>query len=148
MLLPYTKLPLAYVGGCCGTTPQFIQELKNTLPKTIAVEKRKRRIGSYACTPTKCLRIQDVHVIGERINPTGNKRMKAALQEHRMDEILAIAMEEVEGGADILDVNVGLPGIDEKEMMVEVSKELQSVIDLPLQIDSTDPAVIRAAFAQ
>lgn len=146
MLLPYTKLPLAYVGGCCGTTPQFIQELKNTLPTTIAVEKRKRRIGSYACTPTKCLRIQDVHVIGERINPTGNKRMKAALQEHRMDEILAIAMEEVEGGADILDVNVGLPGIDEKEMMVEVIKELQSVIDLPLQIDSTDPAVIRAAL--
>lgn len=146
MLLPYTKLPLAYVGGCCGTTPQFIQELKNTLPKTIAVEKRKRRIGSYACTPTKCLRIQDVHVIGERINPTGNKRMKAALQEHRMDEILAIAMEEVEGGADILDVNVGLPGIDEKEMMVEVIKELQSVIDLPLQVDSTDPAVIRAAL--
>lgn len=146
MLLPYTKLPLAYVGGCCGTTPQFIQELKNTLPKTIAVEKRKRRIGSYACTPTKCLRIQDVHVIGERINPTGNKRMKAALQEHRMDEILAIAMEEVEGGADILDVNVGLPGIDEKEMMVEVIKELQSVIDLPLQIDSTDPAVSRAAL--
>lgn len=146
MLLPYTKLPLAYVGGCCGTTPQFIQELKNTLPKTIAVEKRKRRIGSYACTPTNCLRIQDVHVIGERINPTGNKRMKAALQEHRMDEILAIAMEEVEGGADILDVNVGLPGIDEKAMMVEVIKELQSVIDLPLQIDSTDPAVIRAAL--
>lgn len=146
MLLPYTKLPLAYVGGCCGTTPQFIQELKNTLPTTIAVEKRKRRIGSYACTPTKCLHIQDVHVIGERINPTGNKRMKAALQEHRMDEILAIAMEEVEGGADILDVNVGLPGIDEKEMMVEVIKELQSVIDLPLQIDSTDPAVIRAAL--
>ena len=146
MLLPYTKLPLAYVGGCCGTTPQFIQELKNTLPTTIAVEKRKRRIGSYACTPTKCLHIQDVHVIGERINPTGNKRMKAALQEHRMDEILSIAMEEVEGGADILDVNVGLPGIDEKEMMVEVIKELQSVIDLPLQIDSTDPAVIRAAL--
>lgn len=146
MLLPYTKLPLAYVGGCCGTTPQFIRELKNTLPKAIAVEKQKRRSGSYACTPTKCLRIQDVHVIGERINPTGNKRMKAALQEHRLDEILAIAMEEVEGGADILDVNVGLPGINEKEMMVEVIKELQSVIDLPLQIDSTDPAVIQAAL--
>lgn len=146
MLLPYTKLPLAYVGGCCGTTPQFIRELKNTLPKAIAVEKQKRRSGSYACTPTKCLRIQDVHVIGERINPTGNKRMKVALQEHRLDEILAIAMEEVEGGADILDVNVGLPGINEKEMMVEVIKELQSVIDLPLQIDSTDPAVIQAAL--
>ena len=85
-------------------------------------------------------------MIGERINPTGNKRMKAALQEHRLDEILAIAMEEVEGGADILDVNVGLPGINEKEMMVEVIKELQSVIDLPLQIDSTDPAVIQAAL--
>lgn len=146
MLLPYTKLPLAYVGGCCGTTPQFIRELRNVLPKAIAVEKQKRRSGSYACTPTKCLRIQDVHVIGERINPTGNKRMKVALQEHRLDEILAIAMEEVEGGADILDVNVGLPGINEKEMMVEVIKELQSVIDLPLQIDSTDPAVIQAAL--
>lgn len=146
MLTAFTKLPVTYVGGCCGTTPQFIRELKKTLPETIDLSLRKQRSGSYACTPTKCLHIQDVHVIGERINPTGNKRMKAALLEHRMDEILAIAMEEVAGGADILDVNVGLPGIDEKAMMVEVIGELQSVIDLPLQIDSTDPDVIEAAL--
>lgn len=145
-LLSFMKLPVCYVGGCCGTTPQFIKELKRVLPKTVKVSKMPRRTGSYACTPTKCLTIEHVHVIGERINPTGNKRMKAALKEHRMDEILAIAMEEVEGGADILDVNVGLPGIDEKAMMVELVKELQSVIDLPLQIDSTDPSVIEAAL--
>lgn len=146
LLLPFTKLPVQYVGGCCGTTPQFIRELKKAFPETVHRTKKKARSGSYACTPTKCLCIQDVHVIGERINPTGNKRMKAALKEHRMDEILAIAMEEVEGGADILDVNVGLPGIDEEKMMVEVIKELQSVIDLPLQIDSTNPQVIKAAL--
>lgn len=145
-LLAYQALPVQYVGGCCGTTPQFIQELKRVLPKTMRISDTPRRRGSYACTPTTCLPIKDVCVIGERINPTGNKRMKLALQEHRMDEILAIAMEEVEGGADILDVNVGLPGIHEKEMMVEVIKELQTVIDVPLQIDSSDPEVIQAAL--
>lgn len=144
MLAAYQDLPIAYVGGCCGTTPAFISEMKKTIPytnKTI-----QQQAISYACTPTRCLAIQHVHVIGERINPTGNKRMKQALLEGRLDEVLAIAMEQVEAGADILDVNVGLPGINEKKMMIAVIKELQTIIDIPLQIDSTNPEVIAAAL--
>lgn len=143
-LLNYMELPVAYIGGCCGTTPSFIKALKNQI--TYAQGKILKNTVSYACTPTKCLTIKDIHVIGERINPTGNKRMKQALLEHDLDEILAIAMEQVDAGADILDVNVGLPGIDEKEMMVAVIKELQTIIDVPLQIDSTNPDVIEAAL--
>lgn len=140
----YAGLPVRYIGGCCGTQPSFIQALKKNLQMTYQpIEKNNT---TYACTPTKCVALQGVKVIGERINPTGNKRMKEALLEGNMDTILNIAMEQIEAGADILDVNVGLPGIDEKAMMVRVIKELQTVIDIPLQIDSTDPAVLDAAL--
>lgn len=137
--------PVCYVGGCCGTTPEFIHRMKEVLPEVIEISDKKEN-ASYVCTPIHCLKISDVHVIGERINPTGNKRMKQALLQGNMDEIIAIALEEVEAGADILDINVGLPGIDEKEMMVKVIEELQAVIDIPLQIDSTKPEVIEAAL--
>lgn len=137
--------PVCYVGGCCGTTPEFIRRMKEVLPEVIEISDKKEN-ASYVCTPIHCLKISDVHVIGERINPTGNKRMKQALLQGNMDEIIAIALEEVEAGADILDINVGLPGIDEKEMMVKVIEELQAVIDIPLQIDSTKPEVIEAAL--
>lgn len=140
----YEELPVRYVGGCCGTTPAFIKALTETLVSTCS-ESLYEEAG-YTCSPTKCLKLDDVHVIGERINPTGNKRMKEALRHQNMDEILSIAMEEVEGGADILDVNVGLPGIDEKSMMVKVIKELQTVIDVPLQIDTTNTEVMEAAL--
>lgn len=140
----YEALPVQYMGGCCGTTPEYIQALRNVV-KTGTVRKKQRNVG-YVCSPTACIALDDVHVIGERINPTGNKRMKEALLTNDLNTILAIALEEAEAGADILDVNVGLPGIDEKAMMVKVIKELQTVIELPLQIDSTDPAVIEAAL--
>lgn len=138
-------LPILYIGGCCGTTPAFIRELKETLPETTILPSNKKIVPAV-CSPTKCIKIQDVHVIGERINPTGNKRMKQALLEGKMEDILAIALEEVEAGAEILDVNVGLPGINEKEMMIQVIQELQAVIDVPLQIDSTNSEVIEAAL--
>lgn len=144
-VLPFAKLGVKYIGGCCGTSPAYIQALKKHFPKEYRKPANKQRM-SYVCTPTKVLPLTQVHVIGERINPTGNKRMKQALLDHNYNEILQMAMEEMEGGADILDVNVGLPGIDEKTVMVELIKELQSVIDVPLQIDSTDPAVIEAAL--
>ena len=137
--------PICYVGGCCGTTPEYIRRMKEVLPEDIVISDKKEN-ASYVCTPIHCLKISDVHVIVERINPTGNKRMKQALLQGNMDEIIAIALEEVEAGADILDINVGLPGIDEKEMMVKVIEELQAVIDIPLQIDSTKPEVIEAAL--
>lgn len=139
----YETLPIRFLGGCCGTTPAFIQELRTTV--TSGSDTIHTNMG-YACSPTSCIALNDVHVIGERINPTGNKKMKEALLNNQLDAILSIALEEVEAGADILDVNVGLPGINEKEMMVRVIKELQTIIDVPLQIDSTDPEVIEAAL--
>ena len=85
-------------------------------------------------------------IIGERINPTGKKRFKEALLAKDVDYILSQAIEQVTAGADILDVNVGLPGVDEKEMMMRVIKAVQGITDLPLQIDSTDPEVLDAAL--
>ena len=92
---------------------------------------------SAVCTPTRTVEIDTVRVIGERINPTGKKRFKEALRDGDMDYILSQAVEQAGAGADILDVNVGLPEIDEQEMMIRAVKAVQSVCDLPLQLDST-----------
>lgn len=132
-----------YVGGCCGSEPSFIKELKALQLEYV---ENNCEVKSYVCTPTTFLCLDDINVIGERINPTGNKVMKQALLDHDIDKIIQIALEQVEAGAKILDVNVGLAGIDEKAMMVEVVKELQGVVDVPLQIDSTNPDVIEAAL--
>ena len=98
------------------------------------------------CSPLKTVVISEPRIIGERINPTGKKRFRQALKEEDMDYILGMAIQQVEAGADILDVNVGAPGIDEKAMMVKVIKALQSIVDVPLQIDSTKPEVLEAAL--
>ena len=98
------------------------------------------------CSPLKTVVVSEPRIIGERINPTGKKRFRQALKEEDMDYILGMAIQQVEAGADILDVNVGAPGIDEKTMMVKVIKALQSVVDVPLQIDSTKPEVLEAAL--
>lgn len=144
LMKSYCALPIRYIGGCCGTTPDFIRAMKNQITETVKEGPAIRT--PFACTPTRCVNLDGVRVIGERINPTGNKRMKEALLQQNMDAILSIAMEQIEAGADLLDVNVGLPGIDEKTMMVNVIKELQTVVDVPLQIDSTDVTVIEAAL--
>ncbi len=136
-------------GGCCGTSPAYIAELK----KQLALAEDAGEFASVPvrrpmaiCSATKTVVISEPRVIGERINPTGKKRFRQALQEGDMDYILSQAVQQVEAGADILDVNVGTPGIDEKAMMVRVVKALQSVVDVPLQIDSTKPDVIEAAL--
>ena len=87
-----------------------------------------------------------VRVIGERINPTGKKRFQQALREHDLDYIAACALEQQDAGAEILDVNVGLPGLDEPELMAAAVKAIQAVCDLPLQIDSSDPRAIEAGL--
>lgn len=132
-------------GGCCGTTPEFIKELKLMLDQEKYVP-IKKRMPAMICSSTKSLLIDGPRIIGERINPTGKKLFKQALMEHDMSYILKQAIEQVNGGAEILDVNVGLPGIDEKAMMVEAIKEIQAVTDVPLQIDSTIPEVLEAAL--
>ncbi len=134
-----------FVGGCCGTTPVYIARLKDTF-KNIKYEDSPLMLDTCVCSGTKLVEINEPRVIGERINPTGKKRFKEALINNDIDFIIKQAVEQVNAGADILDVNVGLPEINEKEMMVKVVKALQSVVDVPLQIDSTKPDVIEAAL--
>lgn len=126
------------VGGCCGTTPAHIRALVNktqTIPQHAINDKGLSLIASY----THAVELGKKPVlIGERINPTGKKRFKQALRDHDLDYIIGEGLKQQENGADALDVNVGLPEIDEPSLMVDVVKELQSVLDLPLQIDTTD----------
>ncbi|MGM9615576.1 MAG: homocysteine S-methyltransferase family protein [Oscillospiraceae bacterium] len=132
-------------GGCCGTTPDFIRALSAALKNTPAGTRRKAdRRG--VCSASQVAAYGGVRVIGERINPTGKRRFQQALRENDIGYILERGLEQQDAGADILDVNVGLPGIDEPAMMARVVKQLQSVVDLPLQIDSSDPAAIEAGL--
>ena len=105
-----------------------------------------REVPAAVCSPVCAVPIDRVRVIGERINPTGKKRMKEALLREDIDYMLGQALEQTQAGADILDVNVGLPEIDEAGMMVKVVKALQGVTDAPLQLDSTRPEVLEKAL--
>lgn len=138
-------LGIKIIGGCCGTAPEYIAQLKNMLSGKKCV-KREVHIPAVCCSAVDTVVIDQPRVIGERINPTGKKRFKQALMENDIDYILSQAIEQVHAGADILDVNVGLPAIDEKAMMVRAVKALQSVVDTPLQLDSTIPEVLEAAL--
>ena len=140
----YYKKGVKFLGGCCGTTPEFIKALKATLENTV---KEKTNAPKNAVSGTgKAVTLNEPRIIGERINPTGKKKFKEALENNDIDYIVNQGLEQVTAGADILDVNVGHTGINEKEMMVKVIKALQGVISVPLQIDSTNPEVIEAAL--
>ena len=133
------------MGGCCGTTPEHIRKLKaacDDLPVQLPEKKGRTVICSYA---TAVEFGSKPVIIGERINPTGKKKFKQALRDHDMEYILKEGVAQQDNGAHVLDVNVGLPEIDEPSMMEEAVKELQAVIDLPLQIDtSNEEAMDRA----
>ena len=139
------KMGVKVFGGCCGTTPDYIKEIAKALD-SVQVEKEQSEKTLNVCSPTKTVKVDAPKIIGERINPTGKKRFKQALIEQDMNYILSQAIEQVDAGADILDVNVGLPEIDEPEMMVKTIKALQAVVDVPLQIDSSDPEAIEAGL--
>lgn len=141
-LLP---LGIKIIGGCCGTTPEYISKIKSSLcGKSFA--KRKKLNISAVSSGEKAVLVNQPRIIGERINPTGKKLFKEALKNRNIDYILTQGIEQVNAGADILDVNVGLPEIDEQEMMVTVLKALQGVTGAPLQIDTTEPQVLEAAL--
>ena len=146
-LTPALQDDVRILGGCCGTTPEFIRALSARIAgvrSEVPVPPPSHCFG--ICSASKTIRFGPVRVIGERINPTGKKRFQQALRENDIDYIIARGIEQQDAGADILDVNVGLPGIDEADMMRRVVKALQGVIDLPLQIDSSDPAAIEAGL--
>lgn len=173
----YPKIGAFILGGCCGTTPDFIREISRLageesaigtgeptgdtaigegkpseavtagagkLSEAAVTGERKPRSG--VCCPSQVAEFGGVRVIGERINPTGKKRFQQALREGDLNYIMERAIEQADAGADILDINVGLPGIDEAEMMRRVVKAVQSVVSLPLQIDSSDPEAIEAGL--
>ena len=142
----YLSLGVCMMGGCCGTDPDFIREMKRMLSGKQPVKAPVPSHIAGVCTPTCFVPVDRVRIIGERINPTGKKRLKQAIVERDFDYILGQGISQVEAGADILDVNMGLPDIDEAAMLPTVVKKLQSVLDTPLQIDSSNPQAVEAAL--
>lgn len=140
------EMGVSAVGGCCGTTPEHIRLLaemcKGRTRKPIE-PKNDTLITSYASVVEMGT---DPVIIGERINPTGKSKFKQALRDHNLEYILREAITQQENGAAVLDVNVGLPEIDEVAMMREVVQELQAVTELPLQIDTTDTEAMEQAL--
>ncbi len=132
-------------GGCCGTTPEYIAKLRALADRTRPAPSPFRRRPAV-CSATKCVEIDGVRVIGERINPTGKKAMKAALLAGDYGYAERQAAEQAEAGADILDVNAGLPEIDEKAVLTELVRRVQAVTDLPLQIDCGKADAIESAL--
>ncbi len=135
------KAGASIVGGCCGTGPEYIAALHDT-----PLAGRDFDRTPCLCTPTRVCRLDGVRVIGERINPTGKKRFQQALLENDLDYILQCAVEQEDAGADILDVNVGYPGVNEAQMLPRVVKKLQSAVALPLMLDSSNPEAIEAGL--
>ncbi len=139
----FADLGVTILGGCCGTNPEYIKGLKQVKAQEVPPRSHIRR---GVCSAGRMVEFGGIKVIGERINPTGKKRFGQALREHDLNYIMNQAIEQADGGADILDINVGLPGIDEVEMMKDVVKAVQSVVDLPLQIDSSNLEAIEAGL--
>ena len=135
------------LGGCCGTTPAHIAALRARCAgiPPVPVEPKARTVATSGSRLVEISSANPV-VIGERINPTGKKRFREALEKGDMPYVLARAVEQQEAGADALDVNVGVPGLDEKTLLPDVVSRLQAVTDLPLQLDSSDPAALEAAL--
>ena len=133
---PYRELHLFAAGGCCGTTPEFIQLLNSTFRGCVP-GRGAHALPSVLCTPVNYVVVDGITVVGERINPTGKKRFQQALRDGDMNYVLEQAVSQSEAGAQVLDVNVGAPGVDEPVVMEQVVKALQSVVNLPLQLDSS-----------
>ena len=133
---PYRELHLFAAGGCCGTTPEFIQML-NGVFADCKPGRPEHPMLSVICSPVDCVNVDGITVVGERITPSGKKRFQQALRDGDMNYILEQAVSQAEAGAQILDVNVGAPGVDEPALMEQVVKALQSVVSLPLQLDSS-----------
>ena len=141
----YLNMGVNILGGCCGTTPEHIAALKKLIEGKKPL-KRRVAVPAAVCSASRLVPLDRVRIIGERINPTGKKAMKEALLKGDMGYVAARAVEQAEAGADILDVNAGVPGIDEKGSLCEMVRRIQSVTDLPLQIDCTKPDAVEAAL--
>ena len=145
-MVPFIEAGAWFAGGCCGTTPEHIKALVDRC-KDMEIKPLTEKDYTIVTSYSQAVSIGNKPVIiGERINPTGKKKFKQALRDKDMEYILEEGVKQADSGADILDVNVGLPEIDEVEMMKNTVYELQSILPLPLQIDTTDPAAMEAAL--
>lgn len=141
----FAGLGVKMLGGCCGTSPAYIAALKAALAAETCAN-RHVIAEAAVCSATRTVYLDQPRIVGERLNPTGKKLFQQALRDENMDYILAQAIAQQQAGADILDVNVGLPGIDEPHLMSKVVTALQAAVDLPLQLDSSDPAALEAGL--
>ena len=154
-ILEYTSLPVivkivetgaCVIGGCCGTTPDHIRAMIAQC-KDLLIKTPEKKVHTIVSSYGQAVMLgTGSRIIGERINPTGKKKFKQALKDHDLDYILKEGIMQQDNGAHILDVNVGLPDIDEVSMMKEVITELQSVTSLPLQIDTVDIQAMEQAM--
>ena len=141
----YASIGVSMVGGCCGTTPDFIAKLRETFTPLVPADKIPIR-RSCLCTPVRFVEVDGITVVGERINPTGKKRLQQALRDGDSAYPCAQAVAQAEAGAQVLDVNAGLPGIDEAATLEHLVKDLQAITDLPLQLDSSNPEALSRAL--
>ena len=132
-------------GGCCGTGPEHIARLRMEMDRRTPVTVPVKRVTAFTSGQRAVVLEDKVAVIGERINPTGKKKIKEALRTSDFNYILNEAISQGEAGADLLDVNAGLPEIDEAETLKRLVNDIQAVSPLPLQIDSSDPAAVEGA---
>ena len=137
---------LRIMGGCCGTTQEYIRVLKETVGDRVPPAIVKKNKTVIASRGQRIELGKDPVIIGERINPTGKKRLRKALEEGDMAYVLNEAIVQEERGAEVLDVNVGTPGVDEPALLAQAVQELQAVTDLPLQLDTSDPEAMRRAL--
>ena len=145
LMKEYASMGVKLLGGCCGTTPEHISKLKEAV-RDLAFAPPVKDDRMVLCSFSKTVVCDRPVAVGERINPTGKKLVREALSRRDFDHIISLASEQIDSGADILDVNVGLPGADEKDLMLRAIEAVQSTTDAPIQIDSSDPDVIEAAL--
>ena len=141
----FPALGVKFMGGCCGTDPAFIRDLKSAV-KEMDAALFEGELPSAVCSAEEAVKIDGPVIVGERINPTGKKRLKEAYRDHDMEHVVSLASGQAGSGADILDVNTGLPDIDEKEMMSDIIKALSGVVTKPLMLDSGKPEVLEKAL--
>ncbi len=141
----FIDLGASMVGGCCGTTPEHIQALRE-ISKDKSIVLRKVKSSTVVTSYASAVEINhDFKVIGERINPTGNKPLKAAIQEKNLEFVSSLAIDQVSSGAHIIDVNAGMPGVNEVDLLESFIKSVQKVCPAPLMIDSSNTDALEKA---
>ena len=145
----FAEIGVSYLGGCCGTTPDHIRALKEALQDVPVAKPREVKPFTALTSRTRTVCIVDAYApvkIGERINPTGRRKMREDIQRGSFVSVKKEGLAEVAAGADVLDVNMGVPGIDQRDAMETAISQLSMLCPVPLSIDSTDPQVIERAL--